>query len=191
MLPPAQARREAIYQAQLELRRRPVYLDTETTGLGPAAEIVEIGLVADAGETLFESFVQPAGPVSPEARRVHQITDAQLAAAPAWPAVWPQVQALLEGQRLAIYNAEFDLRLMRQSHQQHGLSWTWPTQNTVCIMQLYAQFYGQWDARKSGYRWQSLESAGQQCGLTLRNDHRACADARLARAVLHYLAEAH
>jgi DNA polymerase III epsilon subunit-like protein len=38
---------------------RVIYLDTETTGFGPRAEIVDIAVVSAAGEVVLESLVQP------------------------------------------------------------------------------------------------------------------------------------
>ena len=57
-----------------------------------------------------------------------------------------------------------------------------------CIMKLYAQFRGDWNARAGSYRWHGLDDARWQCGLNLSNAHRAHADTLLARAVLHYVA---
>lgn len=48
-------------------------------------------------------------------------------------------------------------------------------------MQLYMHFRG-------ASRWQSLAAAGAQCGIKLKNVHRAQADALMARALLRYIA---
>ena len=184
-----QARREAIAAAQIKVNRRPVYLDTETTGLNPTDQIVEICLIEADGSSLFESLVKPTGRIPYDATRVHGITEAMVANAPTWPEIWPQVSAALAGRQLGIYNEEYDLRLMRQSHRVHGLDWPTPEFTSFCIMKLYAQFRGEWDARRGNYRWHSLENARMQCRLDLPNAHRARADALLARAVLQYMAQ--
>jgi DNA polymerase III subunit epsilon len=184
-----QARREAIAAAQITVNRRPVYLDTETTGLNAADQIVEICLIDSDGRTLLESLVKPTGRIPIEATRVHGITPAMVATAPTWREVWPQVESALTGRPLGIFNAEYDLRLMQQSHRAHGLDWPRLACMPFCIMKLYAQFHGEWDARRGSYRWQSLENARLQCRLDLPNAHRARADALLARAVLNYLAQ--
>mgnify|MGYP002388012714 CR=1 FL=1 len=97
-------------------------------------------------------------------------------------------QAVLEGRRVGVYNVEFDLRLMKQSHARAWLRWTLPDENFFCLMKLYARYYGDWDARRGSYRWQSLEMAGRQCQISLPNAHRAIDDCRLTRALLHYMA---
>jgi DNA polymerase III epsilon subunit-like protein len=184
------ARREAIRKARAYLEQKPVYLDTETTGIGPQAEVIEIGILDDDDQPLFSSLVRPRGAIDPAAARVHGITPEMLAEAPGWADIWPAAQAVLEGRRVGVYNAEFDLRLMKQSHSRSWLRWTLPERNFFDIMDLYARFYGAWDPRRNSYRWQSLELAGQQCGIALPNAHRAIDDCRLTRALLHYIASA-
>jgi DNA polymerase III epsilon subunit-like protein len=185
MLTPKQ---NAIQQAKYFVALNPVYLDTETTGTDHNAQIVEICVLDADGRVLVDSLVKPTAPISPDLERFHGITNALVQNAPTWKELWPQLEAALTGRRVAIYNAEFDVRLMQQSHQKNKLKWMFDTSRTFCIMQLYAQFHGQRNPRYGGYRWQSLDDARQRCGLSLPNSHRAKADAELARAVLHYMA---
>lgn len=176
------------HMAQDLLSQDPVFLDTETTGISPKDEIVEICVLAADGEVLVDTLVKPLGKVHPEAVRHHGITDTMLAGAPFWPAVWRQVEASIEKSRIAIYNAEFDVRMMRQSHQKHGLEWALDDDRFDCIMHLYAEYYGEWDRRREAFRWQKLEAAARQSGILLRNTHRARDDALLTRAVLRFMA---
>src|SRR5699024_3788327 len=70
-----------------------VVLDTETTGLGPEAAVIEVAaLDAATGEVLLDTLVNPDGDqVEPAAAAVHGITEAELARAPTWPQVWPRL----------------------------------------------------------------------------------------------------
>lgn len=181
-------RSEVARRARQLLSQSPVYLDTETTGVGPTAEIVEIAILDHDGSLLFESLVKPRGVIEPEAIRVHGITSEMLESAPTWKEVWQPVEAILLGRKVGVYNSEFDLRVMKQSHQRYWLSWKIPEESFFCIMKLYARFVGDWDARRGSYRWHSLDQAGRQCGITLPNTHRAKDDALLARALLQYMA---
>jgi DNA polymerase-3 subunit epsilon len=183
-------RRSAIQTALSYYQARPVYLDTETTGLDGAAEVIEICVLDTDGSPLVHTLVKPRFPVPPDATRIHGITNAMVALAPAWPEVWPEIEIALRGRQVGIYNADFDLRLMRASHSKHRMPWQAGLFRSFCIMKLYAQFYGQWNGRYGSYRWQSLAEAGRQCGLTLPNAHRAQADTLLARALLEYMARA-
>jgi DNA polymerase III epsilon subunit-like protein len=184
------ARREAIHEAQRLLQARPVYLDTETTGTGPSAEVIEVGVVDDQGEMLYSSLVRPRGPIEPEAMRVHNITPDLVADAPGWSEIWPELREVLHGQQVGAYNSDFDLRLIKQSLTRAWLRWDLEDHSFFCIMKLYARFTGEWDSKRGSYRWHSLDSAGRQAGIPLGNTHRALDDARLARALLHYMAEA-
>ena len=55
-------------------------------------------------------------------------------------------------------------------------------------MKLYAQFNGEWDLKRGAYRNVSLDLAGKQAGIAIPNSHRAHDDARLAKALLEYMA---
>ena len=186
----ASARVEAIQIARERLQSNPVYLDTETTGTDPVDMIVEIAIVDDAGVVLADTLVKPVGRISPGAMAVHGITDAMVKEARRWSEVWPEIEAILAGRVVGIYNAEFDLRMMQQSHARNWIQWTPPQgMDAFCMMRLYAQFYGEWNPQRGNYRWQSLDNAGKQSRIPLPNSHRAKDDALLTRALLHYMAK--
>jgi len=178
-----------IQRAQAILADCPLYLDTETTGLDKRAEIVEIALVDHDGAVLLDSLVKPTRRIPWDATQVHHISDAMVADAPTWAELWPQIQVLLNGRRVGIYNAEFDLRMIAQSHTAHKVADTAAGSNAFCIMKLYAEFFGE-QGSYGDFKWQSLEKAARQCGIDLPNSHRAGADALLARAVLEAMAGA-
>jgi DNA polymerase III subunit epsilon len=180
-------RQAIIAEARRLLADRPIYLDTETTGLDNRAEIVEIAILDWDGSPLLYSLVKPRSPIPAMVTRIHGITDAHVVDAPSWADLWPHVQSTLQGRTIGIYNADFDLRMMAQSNQLARLPWQREGLGAFCIMQLYARFYG--ERRYDSFRWQSLAKAAIQCRLPLANSHRAVDDALLARAVLHYVAE--
>jgi DNA polymerase III epsilon subunit-like protein len=133
-------------------------------------------------------LVKPSIKIAPEAQRVHGIGETTLASAPRWLTLWPQVEPILAGRLVGIYNAEFDLRMLQQTNQKYRIRWDPASASFFCIMKLYAQFYGEWNRKTGGYRYQSLELAGRQCGIQLPHRHQASADSLLARAVLHHMA---
>ncbi len=185
----ASVRETAIRQAQDEILHKPVYLDTETTGLEKFDQIVEICVLDSAGSVLVDSLVKPTSKIPSSVTKLHGITDAMVKEAPTWLEIWPAVQAALTGRHVAIYSADYDVRMMQQSHRHHAMRWKLKGANFFCIMKLYAQFCGEWDDYRGTYRWHKLEAAGRQCKIGLPNAHRAKADALLARAVLHCMAE--
>jgi DNA polymerase III epsilon subunit-like protein len=182
-------RLSAIQIARQMLTFQPVYLDTETTGLEKSSEIIEIGIIDDTAQVLFESLVRPTAKIPSDAMRIHGITNDMVKDAPAWFHVWPKVEAVLAGRQVGIYNSEFDLRLIQQTHVRYHIRWELNATTPFCIMKLYAQFYGQWNRAYGNYRYFSLETARQQCNIPLPNSHRALDDALLARAVLHHIAD--
>jgi DNA polymerase-3 subunit epsilon len=189
-MPASFARRQAVLQAQQLVARKPVYLDTETTGMGPLDEIVEICVLDENGDALVNTLVRPRGKIASSAASIHGISDALVREAPAWPEVWPAVQAALAGRTVAIYNAEFDVRMLQQTHRVYGLQPGPRDWREACVMLLYAQFRGERGRRPGSYRWHALEDARRQCGLALPAAHRARADALLARAVLLHIGSA-
>lgn len=184
----AEMRQRAREQARQFLAAQPLFLDTETTGVRSTAEVIEICLVDHQGQVCFNSLVHPRLPIPAESTQIHGISNAMVALAPTWSQLWPQVQSLLTSRPIGIYNADFDMRLIRQTHIQQGLPWDANPITSFCIMLLYAQFYGEWDEQRNSYRWQSLEKARQRFNLPLPNSHCAKDDALLARAVLEQIA---
>ncbi len=182
-------RQSAIQEAKALLALDPLYVDTETTGMHFTSEVIEIGIINDRGEVLFDQLIRPRGKMDPAAGRVHGITMEMLASAPTWEQVWPQAEALLMGRKIGVYNVEFDLRLMKQTNRQSWLTWSLPEASFFDVMKLYARYYGDWDPFHKSFRYQSLEIAGRQSGIRLPNAHRAVDDCRLTRALLHYMAE--
>lgn len=186
-LPLTNPTRQAVHEAQLVLEQQPIYLDTETTGLDQTSEIVEIALVDWDGRLVFHSLVKPTQSIPLDAVHIHGITNEMVRTAPPWLTVWHSLRSLVIERRVAAYNAEFDFRLMRQSHSRYRLPWHEHI-SSFCIMRLYAQYRGDWDPIRRAYRFLSLETAAKQLGITLPNTHRAADDALLARSVLHAIA---
>ncbi len=94
---------------------REIVVDTETTGLSPAAghRIVEIGCLELVNHvptgSVFHEYLNPERSVPEEALRIHGLTDEFLAAKPSFEAVADAFLEFVAGSRLIIHNAEFDL----------------------------------------------------------------------------------
>jgi DNA polymerase-3 subunit epsilon len=173
--------------AWLWLTARPVYLDTETTGLDAKAEICEIAIVDHDGRRLLDTLVKPRRPIPQAATDLHGITDQDVSAAPTFPGIFENMALLLTVRPVVVYNADYDLRLIRQSALAWGL--TVPELRAGCAMLLYAEYHGEWNDYRGNYRWQRLGNAARQCGLAIPPDlHRAAADAELTRRLLQYIA---
>ena len=180
---PSNTRKLAIQKAREYWAMQPLFLDTETTGTDPLAEIVEIAVVDIQDNVLFESLVKPVRKIPLEALRVHHITEEMVMNAPTWPEVWPQFEAVAARRFVGIYNADFDLRMIRQSFLARGLPVKEPPFRSFCLMKLYAEFI-------ESPRWVTLEQARLRSNIAMPNAHRARADAIVTRALLQYMANA-
>lgn len=107
---------------------RQIFLDTETTGLDPAAgdRIVEIGCIEMEARRLtgrhLHHYVHPDCAVPAEATRVHGLTDAFLADKPRFATIAPEVTAFLEGAEVIIHNAAFDTGFLDAEFARMGLA---------------------------------------------------------------------
>ncbi|NTU75704.1 MAG: 3'-5' exonuclease [Anaerolineaceae bacterium] len=186
--PTPPTRQAAIDLAKSIVAQKPVYLDTETTGVERDDEIVEIAIVEWDGSVLYESYVRPSRPIPAQATRIHGIKDADVQGAKPWPVLWQSIRNLMVGRLLATYNSDFDLRMMQQSQARYRLPWR-ETFNAIDIMKVYADYKGVWDPNRRSMRYFKLEEAGAFFNINIPNAHRAAADTLLARAVLHSIAE--
>ena len=172
--------REAREEARRRIQQRPLYLDTETTGLGRGAEIVEICVLDDRDVPVYETLVRPEQPIPAEATEIHGIDDAMVASAPSWPEVWRSLQPRLARRIVGMYNASFDVSMIRRMNRRHGFAEAGA--RAFCVMRLFASWEGEPQGRLR------LADVGRRCRIELPNAHRARADARLTRAVLHHMA---
>lgn len=173
------------------LARRPVFLDTETTGLDGQAEVCDLAVIDWEGNVLLNTLVRPMGPIPAQAYMIHGISNDDVAGAPRFCDVVPDLVRVLHQRLVVIYNAAFDLRILLQSATAYlsNAHWLALECDPVCAMELYAEHYGDWSNWHRNYRWQSLEAAARQCGLQWTSTaHRAHADAEMTRRLIHHLA---
>ncbi|KLV03261.1 hypothetical protein ABT56_20255 [Photobacterium aquae] len=162
-----------------------VILDTETTGLDSNAEIIEISVIeASTGNVLLDTLVTPVQLIPAEAIAIHGISNRKVSGSPIFPKVFRQLLEVIENRDLLIYNASYDMRLIRQSMKRYGID-VFPFR-TQCVMEWYAEFYGDWNDYHGNYKWQSLTDAAYQQGIDISDlkAHRALADCEITRRVV-------
>jgi DNA polymerase III epsilon subunit family exonuclease len=162
-----------------------VAFDTETTGLGANARIIEVGAVRFVGPAAlaaFQQLVAPGIPVSPGAQAIHGLSDTDLAQQPPAALVLPAFFAFVADTPLLAHNAPFDLSMLAHECMRLGLA---PPPNPVFDTRHIAQAVG---LSVNGY---SLSALVQQLGLSASRLHRALADAEATwRVFLASLARA-
>lgn len=95
--------------------QREIVVDTETTGLSPAAghRVIEIGCLELINHvptgSVFHQYLCPERDVPPDAVRIHGLTDEFLVSMPLFSAVAESFIEFVAGAKLIIHNAEFDL----------------------------------------------------------------------------------
>jgi DNA polymerase-3 subunit epsilon len=105
---------------------REIVLDTETTGTDPGAgdRVIEIGCVELAASfptgRSFHVYLNPERPVSEGAFRVHGLSDQFLSDKPLFAAVCDEFAAFIEGARLVIHNAAFDVGFLNAEFARVG-----------------------------------------------------------------------
>jgi len=106
------------------MSRRPIYYDTETTGIKADRDrIIEIAAYDPVRNLRFEKFVNPGCPIPPDATAIHHITDAMVASAPSFAQIGTEFIEFCEGDVVLIAhnNDSFDLQFLRHEFQRHSL----------------------------------------------------------------------
>lgn len=157
-------------------------LDTETTGLHEG-EIVQIAIVDKAGNVLLDVLVHPHQAIPASATAIHGITNDMVEDAASWIFVRPEVERLLKGRHVVIYNAVYDRKMMHKSSERWNLPKTeWKEIATFwCAMEAFAEEYGDYNEYRGSYRWQKLSKAAGYYNIQQNNAHTALDDAETTR----------
>ncbi|MGD1334984.1 3'-5' exonuclease [Vibrio harveyi] len=174
-----------------------IIIDTETTGLGSDAEIVEFtAICADSGKVIVNELVKPTCSIPAEATAIHGITDEDVKDALDFHLVFSnRFLPLLNGRPIIIYNSDFDTRLIIQSLDKHcNSAYVQSVEDLFfkfcvphCAMLWYAEFFGAWNDQHENYKWQSLTNACAQQHVDVSDltAHRALADCEMTRRLIH------
>ena len=163
-------------------RRDVLILDTETTGLGTRAEVIEVAVIDTTGRCLFESLSLPQGPISRQASSLHGLTRERLeeAGAPAWAGIHKDLMKVLRRASCVLaWNAPFDRKMLRQTAKRAG--------RTLPDLP--------WHDLLADYRIlrpdhpHSLEMAAEQEGAIFSPTHRARGDCETVLAVMRSMAQ--
>ncbi len=104
---------------------RPLFYDTETTGLYPETDrIIEIAVYDPVNERTFCEFVNPGIPISPQASAINHITDDMIAASGSFAEVGKRFIEFCDGDVVLIAhnNDRFDIHFLNNECKRHGLT---------------------------------------------------------------------
>jgi DNA polymerase III epsilon subunit-like protein len=171
-----------------------VVIDTETTGLGEDAEIIEIAVINMRGEVLLDTLVKPTKPVPPEVTEINHITNEMVADAPAWRDVFPKVLDIISHHKWLAWNSGFDARMLEQTCVNTIFSNKSACYGAAIVSRIhtshidakavYDQWYGEFDEKRKAFKRQSLTTAAARHGVSAEGAHRALADCKMILAVL-------
>ena len=151
-----------------------LYLDTETTGLnaGGGDTIVEIAIVDERGKALINTLVNPEINIPWYASKVHGIRDSMVRDMPTLEDLLPQINRVISGQQLVIYNAPFDISFFPNRLRDAS--------SIECAMRAFSNAVGG--------RSRKLDVAAAHVGHVWTGEaHRALADTMACRSVWRWL----
>lgn len=153
-------------------------VDLETTGLSPRqhrALDLAVVLVDRHGTVQHEwsTLLNPQGPVG--ASHIHGIRDSDVAGAPTFDGVLPQLAQLLAGRALVGHNVSFDAGFLRSEFARAG--WDWPAVPMLCTMKESFHFLPTLGRRR-------LTDCCWASGIRLTDAHSALGDARATATLL-------
>ena len=179
---------DAIETAHEWIEENPVYLGTTTTGLGPAAEVIDLALIDYNGARLIDTLIKPTVAIEPVASDIHHITAETVADAPTFSDVFPDLIEKTKDRLIIVYNENFNSLILHQTAAAHNIEFYSLYSSSQCSMLLFAKYYGDWDDYRQSYKWKTLEFAGSYFGIKSHGLHRAAVDARLTLLVLQHMA---
>lgn len=172
--------------AEVVKSNRYYVLDTETTGLGTEDVIIEIAIIDQDGTTIMNTLVNPNDvAIDYTATQITGITEEMVQNEPSFALVYAQLMERLNPETpIIIYNADFDMRMLKQSAAANGMTPTRKTNPVFCAMKTYAEFKGEWNSYHNNYKWHRLTDACRSMGIPLQNAHRALGDAQMTLALV-------
>jgi DNA polymerase-3 subunit epsilon len=133
-----------------------VCLDTETTGLGFADEVCQLGVVNFNQEFLFDELIRPTIPIPEAATAIHHITNSDVQNKQGISYWWDSLMGTTLYQKVIIgYNVFYDIRMLMQSIQKADNGFKRKSLNPIAVvdvMQLYQKTY-------NSTKWMKLNEA--------------------------------
>jgi len=154
--------------------------DAETTGLEVATDrLVSVGAVMVSGGHVapgvnIDCLVNPGVPIPARSSAIHGITDDMVEDAPAFAAVWRDLEGPFSERVVIGHNIGFDLAVLRAEAARAGVAWRGPT--FLDTLRLAAALFPDWKDL-------NLETIAQHLGVDVQGRHTALGDALVTAEV--------
>lgn len=155
-----------------ETEKKPIFLDTETTGLDWGDRVIQIAIVDIDKNILVDIYIHTDKKISYGAYAVHGIGKEKIEFAPSLDDFSNELCQLLSDREIHIYNADFDWGMLQNS----VTNFTATGYKLNCLMLEFAEIYGQYSEYWGDYQWKKLTTACRHYDIILNNAHNALAD---------------
>ena len=177
--------------SQYWIENQLVIIDTETTGLGDDAEIIEIAALRCDGQVMLNTLVKPLQLIPACATAIHGITNDMVADAPSWPEVIGQLILATGPDDFLAYNSAFDARLIKQTTDAYygdiSVLFNAYHERHWCVMDVYSIFRNIKEG--DGYKKHKLIEAARYEGVIIEGSpHRALPDCQLTLELIKIMA---
>ncbi|MCB1110047.1 MAG: DUF3820 family protein [Chlamydiia bacterium] len=152
------------------MSKRPIYYDTETTGVRPDKDrIIEIAAYDPIQDRSFERLINPGCPIPQEASAIHNITDDMVKDAPSFKEVAQEFSLFCEGEVVLIAhnNDAFDLPFIQSEFSRNGVPF--PQLPTIDSLKFSRKY-------RPDLPRHSLQHLREYHGIEANNAHRALDD---------------
>lgn len=143
----------------------PLFLDTETTGLGAKDEVIEIAIIDLNNTVIIDTFIYTKRDIDYDAYEVNRIKKSDLEGMPKLSEIERYIARLIKYRQLYIFNAGFDVDKISYSASK---DFKLIAKSTDCLMHLAMSKFNQ-------HRYISLANACSRLGVDC-GDHRAKSD---------------
>lgn len=163
--------------------QRPIFYDTETTGIRVDKErIIEIAAFDPVRGCTFEGLINPGIPIPPDATAIHKISDAMVAEAPTFAQVAQDFVTFCEGDVVLIAhnNDSFDYPILRNEFIRHQMELpAWKFLDSLKWARRY----------RSDLPRHTLQFLREIYGIAANNAHRALDDVKVLHQVFELMTD--
>jgi DNA polymerase III epsilon subunit family exonuclease len=158
-------------------------VDVETTGLSPGrdrvCEVAALRVEPDGTVQLFSSLVNPGCPLNPRASAVNGICDEDVADAPQFIELIPQLNQALKDAVFIAHNAPFDISFLAMEYRLAKCQP--PVVPVIDTLRL----------ARNHFRFQrnNLGTVARSLGITVTQQHRAAADVQITHQVFQAMVQ--
>jgi len=153
--------------------KKPLFIDTETTGLSVNDEVVELAVCDIDGFVIVDTLIYAEQAIHPKAKRVHGISEEDIKYKPKLAEFTDDLKRLFKDRELMIYNADFDIDMLNRSCKERVSK---DAKSVECVMLQYAEYAGEWSDYFNDYTWHSLDQACRDLEIKRVRSHRALND---------------